>query len=209
MRLVRPGVVAPRLARSLRVAARAPFASARGARLAVAAILVGCVLFAVPSGPANAATRPCGPGGNLFACENSQPGTPQSSGMSARVRDDDPGVRGPVQCEPGRDEHFKIESPATSYSIDIYRMGYYGGDGARLVTSVTPNITVSQNQPACNTNTATGLVDCSNWGVSASGPCRRTSCRACTSPTSTAPTGRATRTRSRSWCGMTPVTRTS
>ena len=46
-------------------------------------------------------------------------------------------------------------------------MGYYGGDGARLITSITPNISVSQNQPACNTNTVTGLVDCGNWGVSA------------------------------------------
>ena len=64
--------------------------------------------------------------------------------------------------------NFKIESPASSYKIDIYRMGYYGGDGARLITSLTPNISVSQNQPACATNTATGLVDCSNWGVSAS-----------------------------------------
>ena len=26
---------------------------------------------------------------------------------------------------------------------------------------------MSQNQPACNTNTVTGLVDCGNWGVSA------------------------------------------
>ena len=46
-------------------------------------------------------------------------------------------------------------------------MGYYGGDGARLISSITPNIAVSQNQPACNTNTVTGLVDCGNWGVSA------------------------------------------
>ena len=46
-------------------------------------------------------------------------------------------------------------------------MGYYGGDGARKITSLTPNISVSQNQPACNTNTVTGLVDCGNWGVSA------------------------------------------
>ena len=46
-------------------------------------------------------------------------------------------------------------------------MGYYGGDGARLIASITPNISVSQNQPACNTNTVTGLVDCGNWGVSA------------------------------------------
>jgi hypothetical protein len=48
---------------------------------------------------------------------------------------------------------------ASSYAVDIYRMGYYGGDGARLIASVTPNVTVSQNQPACNTNSATGLVD--------------------------------------------------
>ncbi len=46
-------------------------------------------------------------------------------------------------------------------------MGYYGGDGARLIASITPNISVSQSQPACNTNTVTGLVDCGNWGVSA------------------------------------------
>lgn len=46
-------------------------------------------------------------------------------------------------------------------------MGYYGGDGARLITSLSPDITVSKSQPACNTNTTTGLVDCGNWGISA------------------------------------------
>ena len=35
------------------------------------------------------------------------------------------------------------------------------------MASITPNIATSQNQPACNTNTVTGLVDCGNWGVSA------------------------------------------
>src|SRR5262249_23952337 len=34
----------------------------------------------------------------------------------------------------------------------------------RLITS-TP--ATAQNQPACNTNTGTGLVDCGNWSVSA------------------------------------------
>lgn len=28
-------------------------------------------------------------------------------------------------------------------------------------------IALSQSQPACNTNTVTGLIDCGNWGVSA------------------------------------------
>ena len=32
---------------------------------------------------------------------------------------------------------FKVSTPATSYRIDIYRMGYYGGDGARKVATIT------------------------------------------------------------------------
>jgi len=77
------------------------------------------------------------------------------------------GFADPFSVNVGNSVSFKIESPASSYKVDIYRMGYYGGDGARLVTSLTPSISVSQNQPACKTNTVTGLVDCGNWGVSA------------------------------------------
>jgi hypothetical protein len=74
-----------------------------------------------------------------------------------------PGLRGSLQRNVGGSINFKINSPASSYSIDIHRTGYYGGDGARLIASITPNIPVSQSQPACNTNTVTGLVDCGNW----------------------------------------------
>ena len=78
------------------------------------------------------------------------------------------GFAAPFSVNVGQTIQFKIESPRRSYKIDIYRIGYYGGDGARLIASITPNISVSQNQPACTTNTATGLIDCGNWGVSAS-----------------------------------------
>ena len=106
---------------------------------------------------------------NPVACENLLPGTPQSvwdiaHGAGTTIT----GFAAPFSVNVGQTIQFKIESPATSYKIDIYRMGYYGGDGARLEASVTPNISISQNQPACNTNTVTGLTDCSNWGVSAS-----------------------------------------
>jgi N,N-dimethylformamidase beta subunit-like, C-terminal len=77
------------------------------------------------------------------------------------------GFADPFSVNIGGSISFKIRSPANSYAIDIYRMGYYGGDGARLVTSPTPNIAVSQGQPACNTNTTTRLADCGSWGVSA------------------------------------------
>jgi Domain of unknown function (DUF4082)/Bacterial Ig domain/Bacterial Ig-like domain len=105
---------------------------------------------------------------NPVVCENQLPGTPQSAwdvspGSGTTIQ----GFSDPYSINVGQTIGFKISSPASSYAIDIYRMGYYGGDGARLITSITPNISVSQNQPACNTNTATGLVDCGNWGVSA------------------------------------------
>jgi Domain of unknown function (DUF4082)/Bacterial Ig-like domain/Bacterial Ig domain len=106
--------------------------------------------------------------GNPIVCENQLPGTPESvwdvsSDQGTTIQ----GFADPFSVNVGSSINFKIESPAKSYKVDIYRMGYYGGDGARLVTSVTPNISVSQNPPACNTNASTGLTDCGNWGVSA------------------------------------------
>jgi len=62
---------------------------------------------------------------------------------------------------------FKIQTNAAAYTINIYRMGYYQGQGARLVASILPSAALPQAQPACLTNSATGLTDCGNWGVSA------------------------------------------
>ena len=116
-----------------------------------AAILVFAALSGVPQ-EAKGAT--CA---NPVACENLLPGTPQSvwdisKGEGTTIQ----GFAAPFSVNVGQTIQFKIESPATSYKIDIYRMGYYGGDGARLEASITPNISVSQNQPACNTNTRDG-----------------------------------------------------
>ena len=139
----------------------------RKLRAAIALSVIVTALFALHTGSASAAA--CGPGGNQISCENSLPGTPQSqwdvgNGEGATIQ----GFADPFSVNLGGTINFKIKSPASSYNVDIYRMGYYGGDGARLITSLTPGIPVSQTQPACNSNTATGLVDCSNWGISAS-----------------------------------------
>jgi hypothetical protein len=61
---------------------------------------------------------------------------------------------------------FKVNTPATNYRFDIYRMGYYGGMGARKVASITPSATLPQGQPSCLSDASTGLLDCGNWGVS-------------------------------------------
>jgi Domain of unknown function (DUF4082)/Bacterial Ig-like domain/Bacterial Ig domain len=136
-------------------------------RVAIVLVVIGTSLFALHVKSAQAAS--CSPGVNPIVCENSQPGTPQSqwdvsSSAGATIQ----GFADPFSVNLGGKINFKIESPASSYHVDIYRIGYYGGDGARLIASLTPNISVSQKQPACVTNTTTGLLDCSNWGVSAS-----------------------------------------
>ena len=127
--------------------------------LPVTIILVaGALLAGLP--PTQAAAS-CG---NPIACENQLPGTPQSVWDVGSNDSYIQGFADPFSVNVGGSINFKIQTAASSYSIDIYRMGYYGGDGARLIQSIPAT---AQNQPACNTNTVTGLVDCGNWSVSA------------------------------------------
>jgi len=68
----------------------------------------------------------------------------------------------------GEAVYFKVKTDATAYQLDIYRLGYYQGNGARLVATVLPSAALPQTQPACLTDATSGLVDCGNWAVSAS-----------------------------------------
>ena len=47
-------------------------------------------------------------------------------------------------------------------------MGYYDGMGARRITTITPSVSLPQNQPNCLSDATTGLIDCGNWAQSAS-----------------------------------------
>lgn len=63
---------------------------------------------------------------------------------------------------------FKVDTDATEYDIDIYRLGYYGGLGARHFKSLRPSARLPQMQPNCTRDVETRLVDCGNWAPSAS-----------------------------------------
>jgi hypothetical protein len=146
-------------------ARQGPRGRARWLTVATVATIAAATLTTVAAPGSQAARAACA---NPIACENALPGNSQSQwdvgkGQGTTIR----GFADPFSVNVGQSISFKISSPATAYAIDIYRMGYYGNDGARQVASLTPSITVSQNQPACTTNTTTGLVDCGNWGVSA------------------------------------------
>ena len=97
-----------------------------------------------------AAANPCGPPVvSVIACENSLPGDPPSDWQVSGAGD--PTIQGfatSMSVNVGQTESFKIDTPATSYHIDILRIGWYGGDGARkVVSNMLPTATLPQTQP--------------------------------------------------------------
>jgi hypothetical protein len=52
----------------------------------------------------------------------------------------------------------------TTFHVDVYRTGFYGGPGGRLYSSLT-GLTATP-QPNCTSDATTGLYDCSNWSSS-------------------------------------------
>ena len=125
-----------------------------------------------------------GPFPNEIVEENCQPGSPPSEWEVSGAGDlSIQGFATDISVNKGGTISFKIDTPADAYHIDIYRLGYYGGDGARLVDTISPSASLPQNQPDClftaidpnatdpNNPTSSdkwNLTDCGNWGVSAS-----------------------------------------
>jgi len=118
---------------------------------------------------AHAATDPCAASGNKIACENSLPGTDPSVWDIGGAGDSSiQGFATDISVNVGSRIDFKVDTTASAYTITIFRLGYYGGLGARQITTVTPSATLPQRQPSCITDTTTELYDCGNWAVSAS-----------------------------------------
>jgi hypothetical protein len=111
----------------------------------------------------------CAAPANAIVAENCRPGQPASSWDISGAGD--PTIQGyaaQFSVNRGTTVQFKVDTTASSYRFDIYRMGYYGGTGARLVTSVLPSASLPQGQPSCLNDASTGLLDCGNWAVSGS-----------------------------------------
>jgi hypothetical protein len=125
-----------------------------------------CLLSARPSKAQIFGCNP--PMANDIVCENSKTG---STGW------DIPGFAGDltlqwfatdISVNQGGTVFFKISSDAKAYDITIFRMGYYGGMGARQIASISPSVPLPQTQPPCVVDATTDLYDCGNWAVSAS-----------------------------------------
>ena len=132
-----------------------------------------CLLlaFVYPLWLASPAHADCTSPANAIVAENCLPGTPQSQWDISGAGDSSiQGFTTDISVNHGQTVSFKISTNSTNYKLNIYRLGYYGGAGARLVTTISPSATLPQNQPACITDTATAMTDCGNWAVSASWP---------------------------------------
>jgi hypothetical protein len=106
---------------------------------------------------------------NPVVCENQKPGDlPALWDVAGSGDATIQGFATEMSVVPGQIERFKIATPSINYTIDIYRMGYYGGMGARKVATISPSATLPQMQPTCLNDSTTGLIDCGNWAVSAS-----------------------------------------
>ncbi|MFI6562237.1 DUF4082 domain-containing protein [Streptomyces sp. NPDC050534] len=134
--------------------------------------MAALILAVLPlAGSAQAASDPCGSGSNPIVCENSKPGTPKTDWFSPNAYGDIKGFTTKESVQAGDTVQFKIQSKS-AYNVQIYRLGWYGGDGARqMSTAAQAAVTYPANyttKPAGCTTKSTGLVDCGNWPVTAS-----------------------------------------
>jgi hypothetical protein len=147
----------------------APAARARSP-LGIGHLLVTGVVIAalalVPVTTPAASAADCSPGANPISCENTRPGNPPSEWDVGEGDDDITAFTTDISTNVGGTVRFKVNTTAPTFRVEIFRLGYYQGLGARKVATLpTANGTA---QPACLNVPATGLIDCGNWSVSAS-----------------------------------------
>ncbi|KEO57099.1 DUF4082 domain-containing protein [Thioclava indica] len=106
---------------------------------------------------------------NQIVIENQKQGTAREI-WDAPASNQIEGFATDISVDTGDEISFKINVNAADgvdipYHIEIYRLGYYGGDGATLVTTINGLVGTAQPDPITDDR---GLVDAGNWSESAS-----------------------------------------
>ena len=122
-----------------------------------------------PAGKTASGSAALTTGPNAIVLENEKAGTPESIWQISPGQDSTTlqGFTTSMSTNVGGEVDFKIDNLTGNgnYQIDIYRLGYYGGDGARLVDTIQHQSTTAIVQPNPITDPSTGLVDAGNWSV--------------------------------------------
>ena len=133
-----------------------------GFRRAPLVLVLALALFATSSLPAIPAQA-----ANTIVTENQQPGS-DAWQLGALVSDDANGqIKGyasATSVSQGQTITLYVTvNPAQTYTIDIFRLGWYQGLGGRLMRHVGPR--TGTKQAACLPDQTTGLIAC-NWSAS-------------------------------------------
>jgi hypothetical protein len=70
------------------------------------------------------------------------------------------GYAASVSVNRGEGLVYYVRSSTPSYTVAVYRMGWYGGAGARQITSFTIDASGRPPQPDCPEDSNTGLIEC-------------------------------------------------
>lgn len=121
-----------------------------------------------PPGQALSSTGLDGPQSAAILAENRLPGT-----TAWQITDQPPtgfieGFADTTYAAAGENVGLYVSTSAASFQVVAYRMGWYGGDGARRIWS-SP-VTTGVEQPACPVDHETNMVSCDNWGESLTMP---------------------------------------
>ena len=68
-----------------------------------------------------------------------------------------------ISTNAGQTVFFKIDTASSGYTLDVYRLGYYSGNGARLVATMHHAGAADQPNPIFRDSTNT--VDAGNWSI--------------------------------------------
>src|SRR5262245_60910576 len=108
--------------------------------------------------------------GNPIVVENQQPGSsawdilngpgPIATDTGGQIK----GYASATSVNKGQNITFRVSvKPAQTFTIDVYRIGWYAGMGGRLMQHVGP--LNGTTQTTCPINSTTGLMEC-NWADS-------------------------------------------
>ncbi len=108
-----------------------------------------CALYAVTLGAANP-----------IQIENAKPGTGDWRLFSEAVNGEIEGYASATSVNQGESISFYVNTTSSTYQLDIFRLGWYGGEGGRRVADTVVRTGVQQVIPT--PDPVTGLTEC-NW----------------------------------------------
>jgi hypothetical protein len=129
------------------------------------------LLLAALGAPERAAASVSCPNANPIVNENNCMGPGTSSNQLSNYSEQLGGFTTKSSYNLGEDVQLKIGTgapsfPATTVNVAVYRIGSYGGAGARLIPAASASEVAVNNSLQCNPmNPSTGELSCSNWSV--------------------------------------------